>query len=178
MLGALFTLPAFECDALSFSDFYSQNIDKALRIAYCILNNSSMAEDACSEAFMRIVKCYDKIKTFDAAQQSRYLTLVVKSCSNDILRQEVRQQKLIKIASEDNLTLSDDSLSAYKYDYIVECIKSLDKNFSEVMYLKYIFGLSCKDIAASLGITQSCARQRLRRARIELSIKLKEGYDI
>lgn len=178
MLGAFFTLSDFKHYALSFSDFYSQNIDKAMKIAYCILNNRSMAEDACSEAFMRIAKCYDKIKTFDTAQQSRYLTLVVRSCSNDILRQEQRQQKLIKIAAEDKVTLSDDSLSSYKYDYIVECIKSLDKNFSEIMYLKYIFGLSNKDIAASLGITQACARQRLCRARVELSNKLKEGYDI
>lgn len=32
MLGAFFTLPDFDCDALSFSDFYSQNIDKAMKL--------------------------------------------------------------------------------------------------------------------------------------------------
>lgn len=178
MLGALFTLTDFECSTLSFSEFYSQNINKAMKIAYCILKDRPMAEDACSEAFIRIVKCYDRIKTFDDAQQCRYLALVVKSCANDILRQEAKQQKLIRIAAEDSIHLSDNSLSTYKYNYIVDCIKSLDDNYSEIMYLKYIFGLSCKDIASSLGITQSCARQRLHRARIELSNKLKEGFDI
>ena len=51
---------------------------------------------------------------------------------------------------------------------IVRCILKLPHDFLEVILLKFDLGLSNREIADTLGISQALVRKRLQRARAEL----------
>ncbi len=52
MLAIYLTLIDNEDDKKSFEDLYNQNRSKAYAIAFNILKNKALAEEACSEAFI------------------------------------------------------------------------------------------------------------------------------
>ena len=60
--GALYlTLIDNEDDKKSFEDLYNQNRSKAYAIAFNILKNKTLAEEACSETFFSLAKSFQKI---------------------------------------------------------------------------------------------------------------------
>ena len=52
MLAIYLTLIDNEDDKKSFEDLYNQNRSKAYAIAFNILKNKALAEEACSETFL------------------------------------------------------------------------------------------------------------------------------
>ena len=64
MLALYLTLIDNEDDKRSFEDLYNQNRSKAYAIAFNILKNKTLAEEACSETFFSLAKSFQKIKNF------------------------------------------------------------------------------------------------------------------
>lgn len=62
MLAIYLTLIDNEDDKKSFEDLYNQNRSKAYAIAFNILKNKALAEEACSEAFLVSQKVFKKLK--------------------------------------------------------------------------------------------------------------------
>lgn len=60
MLAIYLTLIDNEDDKKSFEDLYNQNRSKAYAIAFNILKNKTLAEEACSEAFFSLAKMFSK----------------------------------------------------------------------------------------------------------------------
>ena len=56
MLAIYLTLIDNEDDKKSFEDLYNQNRSKAYAIAFNILKNKTLAEEACSETFFSLAK--------------------------------------------------------------------------------------------------------------------------
>jgi len=66
MLAIYLTLIDNEDDKKSFEDLYNQNRSKAYAIAFNILKNKALAEEACSEAFFSLAKSFQKIKNLES----------------------------------------------------------------------------------------------------------------
>lgn len=62
MLAIYLTLIDNEDDKKSFEDLYNQNRSKAYAIAFNILKNKTLAEEACSEPFLVSQKVFKKLK--------------------------------------------------------------------------------------------------------------------
>ena len=62
MLAIYLTLIDNEDDKKSFEDLYNQNRSKAYAIAFNILKNKTLAEEACSETFLVSQKGFKKLK--------------------------------------------------------------------------------------------------------------------
>ena len=58
MLAIYLTLIDNEDDKKSFEDLYNQNRSKAYAIAFNILKNKTLAEEACSETFFSLAKSF------------------------------------------------------------------------------------------------------------------------
>jgi len=69
-------------------DEYSQLM---YRIAYGILRDSSLAEDAVQESFIRILKNFDKVIKKKCPQTQKYFVNIVRSISIDIYRKRKKQ---------------------------------------------------------------------------------------
>lgn len=144
-----------------------------------ILGDSD-AEDAVSEAFIRIMRNIGKIHEIDCHETRAFIVIIVRSISLDILRKknrlaEVSIDEQFDIGATD-LTFSDISAKEAR-DLIAECINTLNTNYSDILYLA-AQGYSRTEMGDILGISEDNVRQRLSRARKALRIKLAErGYE-
>lgn len=162
-----------EEDKKSFAALYNKYETMAISIALKILKSREAAEDACSEAFLGIAKCYERIKNLEPQELERYIIVTVKNASFDIYNNDKERQKDVPL-DDDFSDLTDESLSKRDYAEIIRCIKELSYTDQEILYLRINYGLKYKEIADTLHISNAAARKRLQNAKENLSALLKK----
>jgi RNA polymerase sigma-70 factor (ECF subfamily) len=152
-----------------------------LYIADGILHDIHLAEDAVSEAFIKIIKNLEKINPADCYRTRGFVVIIVRNVALDMLKSRKRSRT---IPIEDY----SDSIGYEEPDYnnitakeacekITGCINRLNKNYSDVLYLKTEFDCSYEEIGKMLGISQANVKTRLSRARKALIAELKKEDD-
>ena len=152
-----------------------------LYTAKSILHETHLAEDAVSEAFIKIINNFEKINIIDCDQTRSFIVIIVRSVALDILRRQNRTQT---ISLEDYRDYGDSKEPVFEdvsareaCSRIADCIARLNKNYSDILYLKIEMGYSYEEIAEILGITQENAKMRLSRARKALKEQLRTEGD-
>ncbi|MCM1530188.1 MAG: sigma-70 family RNA polymerase sigma factor [Alistipes sp.] len=173
MLAIYMALIDNEDDKKSFENLFNQNKSKAFAIAIKILKNRSLAEDACSEAFFSIAKCFQKIKKLEAHKLDYYIVITVKNAALNLLKRENEHIKTVPL-NEEIHELCDDALSNRNYNEIVDCIKQLSYSDQEILYLRVDLGLDYSAISKALHISNAAARQRFKHAKDNLAKLLKK----
>lgn len=176
MLAICLALIDDEEDKVSFENLYYKYRGQAYAIAYDILKNSALAEDACSEAFFSIAKVYTRIQHLKPLQLEKYVLLTIRNKARNLCRDEKKHREVLPI-NEAVISLKDDVMSQYNINVIHECIKKLSDTDREILYLRVTLGFGYHDIAQHLGISQAAARKRLEYARKNLSKLLTEGEE-
>lgn len=74
------------------ADIYKLYSGTMLYIANGILNDIHLAEDAVSEAFMKIIDNLEKINTVDCYQTRGFVVIIVRNVSLDLLRRQNRSK--------------------------------------------------------------------------------------
>jgi RNA polymerase sigma-70 factor (ECF subfamily) len=161
-----------EKDEKEFEKFHDNFYRRMISVAYVIIGDYFQAEDAVSEAFLRIAKSWKVIKDLSEEQKDYYVYLSAKNSALNILKKEEKYSTTIEY---DDTMLSNDSLSGNTDEYIIQQINMLSKNDREILYLRYSMGLDYKAISAALGITVSAARKRIQYAKENLSQLLRIG---
>lgn len=162
-----------EDDKKSFEKLYGQYYRLAFSVAFYILKNNALAEDSCSEAFLSIAKCFEKIKNSEPHKLEKYIVITVKNTSINMYNKEKKRAETVSL-DDDFSDLTDKSLSGKNYDDIIGCIKELSDTDQEILYLRINFGLKYNEIADTLHISNTAARKRLQNARNDLLKKLNE----
>ena len=164
------------------AELYCQYSATMLYIADSILHDIHLAEDAVSEAFIKIINNLEKININDCYRTRGFVVVIVRNVAFDILRKRKRN-KITPIDDYDdsipyeepnfeNITIEE---ACHK---IIKCIGRLNKNYSDILYLKMEFDYSYKEISEILGVTQENVKTRLSRARKALKVELeKEDSD-
>ncbi len=174
MFAVCLTLIDDEDDRISFEHLYYQYRNMVYAVAYDVLKNSALAEDACSETFLSIAKVYVKIRDLEPQQLKKYVFITVRNHAFNLCREEKMHRKVLPL-NETLMPLKDDVLSQYNINFIHECIRKLSDKDREILYLKVTFGFTHREIARHLRISQAAARKRLQSARKNLSKLLKKG---
>lgn len=149
-----------------------------LHKAYGILGDYQLAEDAASEAFIRIYKNLHKIGDPDAPQCAAFLVTIVKNVSLSLLKREKSHefQELDEFRS-DGFDLEEEVLSRVSVEKMYRLIGGIHEEYQSVFLLKYAYGLSHKEIGGLLGISENNVTVRLHRAKKSLAELLRqEGY--
>lgn len=152
-----------------------------LYIAKSILQEPHLAEDAVSEAFIKIIDNLEKIKTIDCYQTRGFIVIIVRNTSIDILRQKKRNQEIpfeeyMVVANYEESVL--DEVSAREAcNKIAESITKLNKTYSDILYLRIEMDYSYEEIGKLLGISRENAKMRLSRARKALKEQLRKEGD-
>lgn len=165
-----------EEDKKSFAELYYKYETKAISIALKILKKRELAEEACSEAFLSIAKCFEKVKKLDPHKQDKYVVVTVRNKSLNMLKREKKYIEAVHL-NDDFSDLTDESLSKRNYEEIVRCIKELSSTDQEILYLRINLGLKHNEIADTLHISNTAARKRLQSAKENL-IALLEKEEI
>ena len=171
------------CDMEKLREMYNKYSKYLYGIAYKILSDSQMAEDAVQVAFERLMNYDFKIVDVHCNKTRNYLVTVVKNvCRSMFEKTHVKHEKISNETDEQDYWASIEDKSIIDFASMMEskenesalmdAINSLPEVYREVFDLKYIHELSNKDIALHLNISEGNIRLRLFRAKKILVNKL------
>jgi RNA polymerase sigma-70 factor (ECF subfamily) len=153
-------------DIESFAELCRRYYSSLQGIAYSVLQDPHLAEDAAQEALAetcRRLPTLRKPRVF-----SFWAGSICRNIARDMLRARVRERNLIRDCppvSVGNPDLHESGLKA--------AIRKLPDSDREVIYLRYTHELSYQQIASVLGISEQAVNGRLRRAKQKLACFLR-----
>lgn len=145
------------------SDFYEENKNKFYGIAYSMLHNRHLAEDAVQEAFVRVMQYPDKFFEIEAQKKLPYVIIVIRNVVYQMLKKEGEHEhdELTEEIPDSSVPMEDEVIGRIASGELVEFIKTLSEAKKQAVILKGVYGLSNREIAAVLGITESAVRRRI-----------------
>lgn len=145
-----------------------------LHVANKILQNHHDAEDAVHEAFLSVIKNLDKFSDVESPKTRSLIVLIAERKAIDILRK--KHKKNLAEINEDILGIE---MPAPGDLGVADAIVRLSANHREVLLMRFDIGLTNREIAKLLDITESGVRKLLGRAKRELRSELqKDGVHI
>ena len=142
------------------------------RIAFAVLHDHAQAEDAVSEAFLRVIRHISRLGEPDSPQTKQYMIRVIRSTAFSQYRRNERDAKACQPYDSEQTELPDpdDRLSRrIERSSLLETLAALIGILSETDRKIVVWhgrdGLGFAAIAARLGMTESAVRKRYERAR-------------
>ena len=161
-----------------FEFLYQKYKNLCLKKAYDILGDYMLAEDAVSEAYIRVYKNLHKIEDPASNRSIAFVVTIAKNAALTMLtRQKGAAQEELDESLEDDFDLEQEALSRLDTQEVFAAIENLSDELRGVLMLKYAHDLSHKDIGKALGISENNVTVRLYRARKKLSSMLERGGD-
>ncbi len=143
-----------------------------LKVAYDILKDYELANDALHTSFLKIVNHLDKIEEISCHKTKAYMVIVIENVSKNLYNKRKKRYEvpLERIENElaDSIDISEAIEDKMTVEYIYNIIKLLPPMYSEILTLKYTSELTDKQISEILGISTPAVRKRLERARKKL----------
>lgn len=149
---------------------------KMYQIAYSVLRDSGMAEDAVQEAFLKLVKCNVYFEDAKSDDCKRYMITVIKHASINIYNKKQKEREIMYLSDrEDMMEEQIDRSSSSDSDNLEDLISNLPSKYYSVVKCLTIDNLSVKETAVKLGITEANVRKRFERSKMMLKTILKGG---
>lgn len=155
-------------------ELYRKHRVRLFNIAMRYLHSCADAEDAVHNVFSQIIE--EKTKIFDIPpnKQAAYLNVLIRNISvrifNNSLSEVVVDPAELEEYSERNdisgdIGIDDDVISKISQRELIDFIHTLPQGMREAMVLRFLIGLSNREAADKLHITENALRQRLFAAR-------------
>jgi RNA polymerase sigma-70 factor (ECF subfamily) len=166
------------------SDIFNQSVlplkDKLYRLALSIVKDRTEAEDIVQDVFLKIWSKQDEWELIDNVEAYCYRS--IKNLSFDRLESIAARsaEKYNAEMDKDNMMFIDtkNPHSAFvekeQIDIIFRCVEKLSENQRMVFQLREIEGMSYKDIAKSLNMSEELVKVSLFRARRKIKELLEE----
>jgi len=174
----LFFVFSNETDQNKFEYLYSKYKNLLLHKAYGILGDYALAEDAVSEAYIRIFNNIHKIGDPAANRSIVFIVTIVKNVSLTILSKEKKAHAAeLDDTLPDSFDLEESVLDAISSAQIYALMEQMSEELRSVFLFYYAYEYSLKEIGTLLGISENNAAVRLHRARKKLAeLMVREGY--
>jgi len=156
-------------------------------IAYGILGDFNLAQDAIQETFLRI---YHHLKRLEQPERFRqFLARTAKTVALGYIRKETAEKRGRTVpfsvfqeneSSRGEISAVDDSSPASSITeeelrtMVLQEIEALPDDYREVIVMRYLEGLGCEEMAELLGEPSTSVEARLFRARDVLRQRLKK----
>ena len=131
-------------------NWYEQYKTGLFRYALTLVKELKTAEDVLQEVFLRLLS--GRYSPEPGKEQAYLYRMARNLCFDHLRRQKRLAQEPAQISTEQ---------SQYAY---IELISSLDSREQEVVTLKIVGGLTHREIAKVLGLTEHAAKKRYERA--------------
>ena len=163
-------------DREKFDYIYEKYKRLLLAKANDILKDHALAEDAVSEAFIRVYKHLGKIADPDSGQSASYLITIVRNIAISLYHKEKRTTPFDsqEYDEADDFNLEDDYTIQEDASAAMQLVGRLKEELRAVFLLKFAHDMSHKEIATTLGITENNVTVRLHRAKSKLTEWAKE----
>lgn len=176
MLAVCLALIDDEEDKKAFEKMYFSYKAKLFSIAYKILNDDHLAEDALSETFISAAKCFKKIHNLEVRELTAYLVITTRNNAIDIYN----YRRKTAAVSLDEFTFEKMDLQESEFDendnkLLRRAISKLTEKQRTVITYKYFYGLTIKEIAETMSVTTRAVDKLLFNAKNNIKATLKAG---
>lgn len=159
------TLIDNEEDKTAFKKLYDKYVNLMLYTSYQILGNREDAEDAVSEAFLRIAKNFSKFEKSICPKTANQFVIIVRNISIDIYR---KNKKKTEIPFDDDIDVKIESFEENELSEIETALSKLSQPEKDILYMYYIYDSSIKDISKLFDVSEAAAYKRIQRAKSNL----------
>jgi RNA polymerase sigma factor (sigma-70 family) len=150
--------------ALDFEALYRASRDDVFAYVAGLLRDRAAAEDVCAAAFER---AYRRRRSFDArrGEPRAWLFGIARNAALDELRRRRRRVALAgDVLDADAVTVEDAAEGALRRGVVWAALAGLEPRDRDLVALKFFAGLSNREIARVLGVSESNAGTMLHRA--------------
>ena len=174
MLSILLAALENQADKEKFIKIYGQYREQAEKAAIRILKNQHDAEDAVQNAFMQVIKHFDKACEISCGDLPVWILCIVKNEALMILR---KKKRVIPLEDWDSAVVNAEHVS--NYNELVNLFSRLPDTYRAALEMKFLLDYTGKEIARRLGLSESAVNTRISRGRALLKeIIEKEGFSI
>jgi RNA polymerase sigma-70 factor (ECF subfamily) len=153
-------------DVDSFGELYRRHYAGVVGVAYCVLADRHLAEDAAQEAFA--IACRELGRLRRADKFASWIRSITRKVSSRMTRSDS-----VTVTSEGVRHAAELDLEQDKSHLVRDAVMELPEKAREVVVLHYFVGLSHKEIAALIGASPEAVHGRLVRARRKLAHSLR-----
>ena len=155
-----------DADRALFAEIYEQYHERMEQAALRILKDTHDAEDAVQNAFLKIIRNFEKFLELPCKKRPFWCVCIVKNEAITLLR---KKKKAIMLESmEDAYDASADIEKALSYEDIIRLFAGLPETYRAVLEMKFLLDCSGKDISQKLGISENAVNVRISRGRAML----------
>lgn len=130
------------------------------------VNNTTLAEDLCSEVFLKI---YEKLDSFDETKAS--VSTWIFTITRNKLIDYYRTRKVfdeIPETIEDGSRIEEDVCTRESLEGLAEALEHLDERKRDIIILRYYSGITLKEIAERMNISYTYVKVLQTQAMAEL----------
>jgi len=139
-------------------EFYETHYNNLLRFANSLTRDEKRAEDLVQDTFLKALVHLTTLEGLTDYQQKAWLFRTLKNGHID----QFRKQKFERpMNPEDEPEIDLDEFSTIE---IKEVLQTLPQSLQDIVYKRYWLGLTSKQIADPLGLSDATIRDRLRTA--------------
>lgn len=159
-----------------FTKIYDEHIDKIYRFIFLKVNSQDIAQDLCSETFIRAWNCFNDDKK-DIENPQAFLYQIARNLIVDHYREKGRTQivQVEKIPIMDPRTdIEAKSLQDSDFGDIRAVMANLKPEYQDIVTWHYVEQLTVPEIAKMLNKTEGNVRVTLHRALKSIKSKIEE----
>ena len=161
---------AIRGDQAAFADLAAQHVDRCYALAYRILRDQPLAQDATQQALLSAWRDLATLRDVDRFEAWLY-RIVVRACSAET-RSQRRWTARIRVLSVVPPSGPDVATSVVDRDALPHAFRLLSPEQRAVVVLHHHLGYPLTEVAATLGIPEGTARSRLHYAVRQLRVAL------
>jgi len=169
-----------ESDRLSLTGIYEKYKHDMLKCTFLITNNMEMAEDAVHNAFLSVIKHKDKLFRLPKKELRTQLIIMAKNKGIDLLRKAnyysdnpIEDMEYIHKTGDNEVESK--VILTEEYETLKKHVASLDKPSKLVLEMKYILGMSYKEIGEEMGLSAKHVDTKIMRAKAKVRKLMSAG---
>lgn len=158
-------------DKAKFEVLYNTYKNLMYYVANDILKDTMQAENAVSEAFLRIAKNFNKINDVNCPQTKGFVVIVVKNIAINMYNKNKKENavSLDEISTYiGNNNVEDKVLDEFAVEDLKKAIDSLKPIYKDAILFRYASGYSVSEISDILSVNSETVKKRIQRAKSEL----------
>ena len=163
-----------------FETLYTTYQSAMYRIAYAILRDEGLAEDAVQQTFLKLLKEFPKIESISSNKTKSFIVILVRNTAIDLYRKRKRENVMYldeleathvsAASSPEEEVLCNQSCEELKQAFL-----ELDDRYSDILMLRYFHGYRNKEIASLLSVSEAVVASRIFQGKRLLSKRFKGG---
>jgi RNA polymerase sigma-70 factor (ECF subfamily) len=154
-------------DIESFGELCRRYYAAMVAVAYAVLGDHQLAEDAAQESFARALVRIKSLK--EGAKFAPWLAAICRNIAKDMVAIKAKQNCTKNISQVDKVENSEDDR------LIRRAIGQLPESTKDLVVLRYYDGLSYEQISSVLGISKASINGRLIRAKRKMAAYLRKN---